>query len=295
MKIRSEENDLRVARPNLSQRRLHIGIINIMPQADTYERLIREALIQTYYPLDMVWIRLETHAYRSTPADHLAAHYVTFDRALSGKLDGLILTGAPVETFSFSTITYWPELKAILEYARSEIAGTLGICWGGIALGKMMGIDEEVYPKKLFGVFRAETTRLDRPMGAGAAGLFDCPQSRFAGVLEQSLNEAVEAGEARTLCRSQAIRPFIFESTDRRYLSHLGHPEYQPERLVQEWHRDSASGRTDVPVPVNFDVNRPENTWTDHSHIFFSEWLHHLDQQVADQADMSGSVREVHK
>jgi homoserine O-succinyltransferase len=65
----------------------------------------------------------------------------------------------------------------------------------------------------------------------------------------------------------------IFESTDQRYLMHLGHPEYEPERLVYEYQRDLEAGRTDVEPPANVDVENPVNTWRSHRNEFYSQWL----------------------
>jgi homoserine O-succinyltransferase len=56
----------------------------------------------------------------------------------------------------------------------------------------------------------------------------------------------------------------MFETTDGRYLAHLGHPEYEGERLAFEWNRDRALGRTDVEPPVSFDADAPETTWRGH-------------------------------
>ena len=57
---------------------------------------------------------------------------------------------------------------------------------------------------------------------------------------------------------------------------HLGHPEYEPERLVEEYRRDGAAGRTDVGPPVNVDLERPLNTWRSHRNEFFSQWIKYV-------------------
>jgi len=252
---------------------LRIGCINIMPEAHTYEPFIVSSLEQRGYRTELTWIRLKTHAYRSTPSAHLASRYASFEGALAtGSLDGLILTGAPVETFPFPTITYWPELADILNYAGKNIPGTLGLCWGAIALGKAMGMEEEVYEKKLFGVFPGACPVPGITLG-DETGRFHCPHSRFAGISTPSLEQAVARGEARILGTDPEIGPFIFESSDRRFLGHMGHPEYPVSRLVHEWERDREKGRADVMPPAHFDPDKPENTWKIHTAAFFSYWL----------------------
>ena len=62
---------------------------------------------------------------------------------------------------------------------------------------------------------------------------------------------------------------------------HLGHPEYEASRLVHEWERDRALGRTDVERPSNFDPDRPRNLWRSHRNALFSEWLRSLVDEPA--------------
>jgi homoserine O-succinyltransferase len=54
-------------------------------------------------------------------------------------LSGLILTGAPVEELAFEAVHYWQELSRILEFLRRNLRSTLGLCWGGLALVKLLG------------------------------------------------------------------------------------------------------------------------------------------------------------
>ncbi|NOY23529.1 MAG: homoserine O-succinyltransferase [Acidobacteria bacterium] len=272
------------------QNPLRIGCINIMPEAHTYEPFLLSSLEQSGYKTKPVWIRLKSHGYRSTPAAHLARYYVTFEAALAaGPLDGLVITGAPVETFPFSTIHYWPELAEILNYAKESIPSTLGLCWGGIALGKAMGMDEEVYEKKLFGVFSGLS--LDPGISLGDNSIrFYCPHSRFAGISVTSLKEAVNSGDGRILAIGPETGPFIFESRDKRFLGHLGHPEYPASRLAHEWERDREKGKADVLPPAHFNPKNPENTWQGHTNAFFSYWLGNLQKQNEDKENKVASA-----
>ncbi|NOZ13232.1 MAG: homoserine O-succinyltransferase [Acidobacteria bacterium] len=265
---------------------LRIACINIMPEAHVYEAFLVSSLKRAGYTLSPVWIRLARHAYRSTPPDHLSEHYVSFGEALAkGPVDGLILTGAPVETFPFSAVTYWPELSEILMFAKENIPGTLGLCWGGIALGKLMGLDINVYEKKLFGVFEGQSVHPDISFG-GENGEFHCPHSRFAGISPASLRSVTENGSVRILATGPETGDFIFESGDRRFISHLGHPEYPPSRLIREWNRDREKGHSGVAPPAHFNPEKPKNTWELHTEAFFSYWLNYLTKnRAADTAN----------
>ncbi len=258
---------------------LRIGCINIMPEAHSYEPFILSALSRTGFEISVRWIRLESHAYRSTPPGHLTKHYTTFSQVLAtGELDGLLLTGAPVETLSFSVIRYWGELREILACARERIPGTLGLCWGAIALAKIIGMKPEVYDKKIFGVFPGYSLLPTISLG-DENGKFYCPHSRFAGISAGEFGRATRRGNVRILASGPETGPVVFECEESRFLCHLGHPEYPASRLADEWRRDRKKGRQNVPPPVNFEPEQPETTWKIHTKSFFSYWLEQLRKQ----------------
>ena len=107
-------------------RALRIGILNIMPKADTYEFSLLHPLGRSVMQIEPVWIRLNTHSYSSTDQSHLNKFYVSFKEAVTKKhLDGLIVTGAPVEEIPFEEVAYWGEIQRILRYAQKNIPSTL--------------------------------------------------------------------------------------------------------------------------------------------------------------------------
>ncbi|MFP4162421.1 MAG: homoserine O-succinyltransferase [Chitinispirillaceae bacterium] len=255
-------------------RALRIGVLNIMPKAETYEFSLLHPLGRSVLQIEPVWIRLKTHQYNSSDQSHLRKLYVTFEEAVAKQnLDGLIVTGAPVEEIPFKEVNYWGEIQRILRYARNNIASTLGICWGGLALAKFLGIDKEVYPKKVFGVF--ETTNLDRNhrVTGEMDDVFWCAQSRHSGISDKVLELERDKGNVHLLAHSKDTGYTIFESTDKRFLVHLGHPEYEPQRLIEEYVRDKSRGRKDVTPPANLNLENPVNTWRSHRIEFFSQWI----------------------
>lgn len=258
-------------------RPLRVGIVNIMPRAETYEPCVLFPISRTVIPVEPVWIRLRTHRYGSTDRQRLDRDYDFFENVIGrGPLDGLILTGAPVEELAYEQVHYWDELSAILAFARVSIPSTLGLCWGGLALARMLGIDKENYPRKLFGVY--ETRNLDRahPITGEQDDVFLCPQSRHAGLADGDMERARDAGDVRLLAHAGEGGYTVFESADGRYLAHLGHPEYEASRLVEEYRRDAAKGRPDVARPVNLDLETPKNRWRSHGLEFFAQWILHL-------------------
>lgn len=242
--------------------RLRIGIINVMPKLEAYEPYLLAPFATLPELVEPVFLRLETHGYASSDAAHLDRFYRTYAEA--GELDGLLLTGAPVEELAFEDVHYWRELAGILQHARSNVRCTLGLCWGGLALGALCGVEKVVFPRKLFGVFAHQP--LVPTLGTEP---FLCAHSRHSGVDARSIEQAERRGDVRLLARGEEAGHAVFETPDERWLAHLGHPEYEGERLAYEWNRDVALGRTDVAPPANFDPRAPRTTWLAHRQTVF--------------------------
>ena len=256
-------------------RTLRIGVLNLMPRLETYEPGLLAAVGSAGVPFTPVGIRLESHAYRSSDPAHLAAHYQTIDQALStGPLDGLLLTGAPVEELPFEAVRYWAELQQVLDYARDHVGSTLGLCWGGMALAAREGGVKTGLPQKLFGAFEHVVTPAGAALlGVEAGSAFICPQSRHATITAESI--ARTDGRLRVLGHSDAVGATLLATPDQRVVMHLGHPEYAPSRIAFEWTRDRDLGRTDVPHPAGYDAEgtTPVVSWAKDSERLFGAWL----------------------
>jgi homoserine O-succinyltransferase len=258
-------------------RALRIGILNIMPKAENYEFNILFSLGKSVLQIEPVWLKLESHHYSSSDRDHLDNIYVYFKDAVKDRhLDGLILTGAPVGKLEFEEIHYWEELTRILSYARRNIAGTLGLCWGGIAIAGVLGLKKYSFEKKLFGVFEGENLDREHPITGELDDVFFCPQSRYAGISDEDMERARDNKKIRLLAKGKEPGYFIFESMDGRYIAHLGHPEYNSQRLVDELLRDREAGLTDVDDPANFNIDNPLNRWRGHRNEFFTQWIKYV-------------------
>ncbi|HEX5656233.1 MAG TPA: homoserine O-succinyltransferase [Polyangiales bacterium] len=241
---------------------LRVGVINLMPSAEAYEPMLLEPLGRSAHWVEPIWIRLASHGYQSSDAAHLARHYRSFDEA--GALDGLILTGAPVEELPFAEVRYFAELQGLLERARTSIPSTVGLCWGGMALAQLLGVGKVRFARKLFGVYPLE-------------GFGPCAQSRHAGLDLTQLGEAEAHGSVRVLAGDTLV-----ESTDGRYLMHLGHPEYTPARLRFEYLRDRELGRADVDPPLAVEDDASPSPLP-HGITFFANWLAVLDRSRVGQ------------
>lgn len=258
-------------------RPLRIGILNIMPQAETYEFNLLAPMGRSILQIVPVWIRLESHRYESSDREHLDRHYLPYSLATAvTELDGLIVTGAPVEELDFEKVTYWPEICDILDSARRNVASILGICWGGLALAKYIGIEKTRYPKKLFGVYPTRRLVENHPLVGGLDDLFLCPQSRHAGIEDAVLEQAEKEGRVRLLAKAEKGGYAIFETPDHSMVMHLGHQEYNSGRILAEAERDRQRGRADVDPLENVEERVVINNWRANRNEFFSSWIKYV-------------------
>ncbi len=279
-----EKNRISWIEPELAERQdirpLRIGILNIMPLGKQYEFNLLHPLGLSPLQIEPIWIRLSSHSYKTWDLDHLDNLYVSWEEAMSPTpLDGLIITGAPVEHLCFEDVNYWPELVKLIEEARLSCASTLGLCWAGFALAYLAGVDKQSFERKLFGVFPMRSLVPGHALMGTQDDRFVCPQSRHAGLPDAVMEAAQRQGRLRLLAHGEKVGYTIFETTDQRQIMHLGHPEYNAGRLLNEMERDKARG--DVEPPENFDPDHPLTLWRSHRNLLFQHWLWFCYQRVS--------------
>ena len=252
---------------------VRVGIINIMPRAETYEAYLARPLAAAPVPVEPVWMRLESHTYSSSDIARVGGYVTHGQLAQQAPLDALILTGAPVEELAFEDVRYIDELRAILEGARQRRVPTLGLCWGGLALGHLLGLPKILFDRKLFGVYQQTALAAQHPLLEGLGERFLCVHSRHSGIPNEALERARDAGAVELLAGSGETGYSLFTSRDGLFVAHLGHPEYPATRLREEWERDTALGRPDIEPPRNYDTRDPQATWAPDSDRFFANWI----------------------
>jgi homoserine O-succinyltransferase len=263
-------------------RPLKVAILNLMPTTvDTETQLLR-LLSNTPLQVDITLIRMGSHESRHAPPGHLDRFYVSSDAAMRERFDGLIVTGAPVETLDFEAVDYWPDLAALLDYSAEHVFSTLHICWGAQAgLYRRYGIPKRALPKKLQGIFAHAVASHDKPLFRGFDDEFLAPQSRHT----ESDPEAI-AREPRLTIESRTPECGVFLATARggREVYVSGHLEYDRWTLDREYKRDRGKG-IPLPVPVNYypgddPAQKPLVHWRAHAHLFFSNWVNFVYQET---------------
>jgi homoserine O-succinyltransferase len=156
-------------------RPLRICLVNLMPNKIVTETQICRLLGATSIPVALTLCLPDSYRSKTTPASHIASFYRPWSQLRDERFDGLVVTGAPIETLPFEDVTYWSDLLGILDWAQSRIASSLYICWAAqAALYHFHAVSAA--PGQASGVFRqrvagavAPARRLRREFGAGVA------------------------------------------------------------------------------------------------------------------------------
>jgi homoserine O-succinyltransferase len=259
-------------------RPLRIAILNLMPtKTDTETQLLR-LLGNTPLQVEPTLLHTASYKSRNTESSYLKAFYRTFPEIRDRKFDGLIVTGAPVETKAFEEVLYWKELQEILEWAKKNVFASLFICWGAqAALHYYYGLEKRNVGDKVFGVFPHRVLRPNHRLLRGFDDLFLAPHSRYTTIEEQDVQSI---GDLQVLAVSDEAGLYLAASNDGRRVFVTGHSEYDRMTLDKEYRRDVAQG-LDTPVPRNYypgddPTKEPTVSWKAHANLLFSNWLNYF-------------------
>lgn len=258
-------------------RPLKILIVNLMPTKIATETQLARVLANSPLQVELTLLRMEAHASQNTPEDHLVAFYKTFDEIVHERFDGMILTGAPVETMDFERVDYWHELSELFEYAKTNVYSSMFICWGAqAALHYYYDIPKHPLKSKVFGVFEHKVVRPLNPLMRGFDEIFYAPHSRHTTIKKEDVKKVPEV---RILAESKEAGLHILATDNGRQIFILGHQEYDKETLYGEYKRDLDKGLP-IEVPKHyFRDDDPEKEilfrWRSHASLLFTNWLNY--------------------
>jgi homoserine O-succinyltransferase/O-acetyltransferase len=263
-------------------RPLRIAVVNLMPTKMVTETQLLRLLGNTSLQVDISFVRMGSHESRNTPIEHLETFYEPLERVLHERFDGLVVTGAPVETLDFEEVDYWDELVALMDWSRGHVWSTLHICWGAqAALYHHYGVPKFPLPEKMFGLFHHRALDLQDPLLRGFDEVFLAPHSRHTEVRREDVEAAPRL---KLLAVSEEAGVYMAASRDGRDVFVTGHPEYDRLTLKAEYDRDVAKGLP-IEVPANYfpgDDPRlpPLMTWRSHAHLLYANWLNYYVYQA---------------
>ncbi len=258
-------------------RPLRILALNLMPTKIATETQLARLLANSPLQVQLTLLHTASHEATHVPGGHMEAFYKTFDEVCGQRFDGMIITGAPVEQLPFEAVDYWPELCRILEFSKTNVFSTLHVCWGAqAALYHHFGIEKELLPQKMFGVFRHRVLRPANPLVRGFDEVFWAPHSRHTGVRRDQVDAC---GALRVLAESEEAGIYLMSTESGRQIFVTGHPEYEKFTLDAEYRRDAAKGLPIGPpknyYPQDDPAREPLYRWRAHAFLLYTNWLNY--------------------
>jgi homoserine O-succinyltransferase len=258
-------------------RPLKIAILNLMPKKIVTENQLLRYLSNTPLQVEITLIQTRSYVSHNTPSEHLDKFYCYFDDIKKQKFDGLLITGAPVEQMKFEEVTYWEELKEIMEWSKKNVFSTVHICWGAQAgLYYHYNVPKYGLKEKMFGVFSHTVNDEKADITRGLSDIFYAPHSRHTEVKREDIEEIPDI---EILSESEEAGIFIVASKDRRKVFITGHLEYDRNTLKDEYMRDLEKGDK-IAIPKNYFKNddpsqTPWQMWRGSANIVFGNWLNY--------------------
>ncbi|WP_176082701.1 homoserine O-succinyltransferase [Martelella sp. HB161492] len=275
-------------------RPLQIALLNLMPNKIKTELQIARLLGASPLQVELTLVRIGGHQAKNTPIEHLLNFYNTWEEISDRKFDGFIITGAPVETLDFEEVTYWDELKQILDWTTTNVHSTMNICWGAMAaIYHFHGVPKHLLDKKAFGVFRHRNLKPASIYLNGFSDDFQIPVSRWT---EVRRNDIERADGIEILMESDEVGVCLAHEEFANRLYMFNHVEYDSSSLADEYFRDVAA---EVPIdlpfnyfPGNDETRAPLNRWRSHAHLLFGNWINEIYQTTPYLLEEIGQERQ---
>ena len=258
-------------------RPLRIAILNLMPLKITTETDLIRLLSNTPLQLEINFMKLKSHTPKNTPIEHMMMFYRDFEEMKREKYDGMIITGAPVESFAFEDVYYWQEMTEIFDWARTHVTSTLYICWAAQAgLYYYYGVPKYPLQRKMFGVFPQYPLEPLLPIFRGFDDIFQMPHSRHSEVRREDI---LARPELTLIAESPDCGVSMVMARNGREFFITGHLEYAPDTLAKEYFRDKDT-RDDVDLPLHYfrddnPANEPLVSWRAHANLLYSNWINY--------------------
>src|SRR5829696_886605 len=164
---------------------LRVGLLNLMPDMARTEMQFGRLLGSTTHHVELVL---------AVPASYRRGHeetefYARWDKtSLPQQLDGLIVTGAPLEHLPFEHVRYWRELTDIYDWAAANVGSTLYVCWAAFAaMYRFHEVRMRMLPQKISGVFEQRVLETNDALMSGLGPAFPCPVSRHAEIYSRDV------------------------------------------------------------------------------------------------------------
>lgn len=221
-------------------RELHIGLLNMMPDAALeaterqFFRLVGEAnQIAQFF---MHPFTLPALSRGRDGRAHIEQYYESFEQIKAQGLDALIISGANVTQPDLSLESFWSPLIEVIDWAYRNVTSTLCSCLATHAVLEFR-YKEKRRPLgfKRWGVYSHRVVDRHHPLVADVNTRHDVPHSRF----NQVDRAQFERAGLRVLVEGDEAGVHLATSEDGfRIIFFQGHPEYDTVSLLKEYKRE---------------------------------------------------------
>jgi homoserine O-succinyltransferase/O-acetyltransferase len=241
-RLREEGEDILNAQRAEHQaiRELHIGLLNIMPDAalEATERQFFRLVgacnqIAQFHVHPFTIDGLERGAEARAHIDH---YYESFEQIKRDGLDALIISGANVVHARLQDEDFWQPLTEVFDWAQQNVTSILCSCLATHALFQYSyGVARTPMPSKRWGVFSHKVLDSHHPLVAELNSRFDVPHSRFNDISREQMQQF----GLKVLVSSEQVGVHLAVSPDGfRVVYFQGHPEYDDISLMKEYKRE---------------------------------------------------------
>ena len=221
-------------------RELHIGFLNLMPNASfkaTEKQFLSlvgssNQIVQYYiYPFTIEGVERDAET-----QNYIDSHYITFEQVKALGIDSLIITGTNPASATLELEPFWGPLGEVVDWATGNVTSVLCSCLAVHAIVKHLHhIERQPLKRKRWGVYSHRITNSGHPLLRNINTRFDVPHSRNNDVSPEQLEAAgfkilVQGAESGV---HMAVSPDMF-----RIVFLQGHPEYDRISLLKEYKRE---------------------------------------------------------
>lgn len=252
-------------------REMHIGLLNIMPDAALeaterqFFRLVGACNQITQFHVHPFTVDGLT---RSPEAKaHIARYYEPFEKIKQDGLDALIVSGANVTKPNLEQEDFWQPLTEVFLWAKQNVPSILCSCLATHAVIQFCyGIERTRLPAKRWGVFPHKVLDRKHPLVSEINTRFDVPHSRFNEIFRGDMEEK----GLKVLVASKEAGVHLAVSPDGfRIVFFQGHPEYDDISLLKEYKREVRRyilGEIDdyPPFPDHYFNSKAQRIFTDY-------------------------------
>ncbi|MEH6526921.1 MAG: homoserine O-succinyltransferase [Sneathiella sp.] len=254
---------------------LVIGLLNLMPDKQVAERQFARRLGRDDLNVSLKLYRLNNQVCRTSGPYHLHRHYDHIDEEKIKTLDGIIITGAPVEKLRFEDVDYWAEMTRVLSAITRNKVPVVFVCWAAqAALYHYHNVAKTNLPTKAFGVEVQDVFDSTSDLLRGLSDTLLTPVSRHSAL---DYSDLFRLPSVKIVAGSATTGPAILEDQIAKQTFILNHFEYEMNTLNVEYQRDLAKGLS--PVKPKYQFSRttldqaPSCPWEYQGQTFYSNWL----------------------